>query len=239
MHMTETLREIGRGREACVWRYGDRALRMPYDATKTYDPTILDLKKHPNVVHVIAIDRTTAMIDMEYVPGKPMASILKEQQPSAALAVHFICQILKGVSHLHDSNIVHGDLSCHNVIVWHGGLKIIDFYAKRPILGSPIYTAPEVIRHGRVSKEGDVWSTAIVMLMLEGLQPWRNLELPHLLYHLGSNPAAMHGPPEVGEADIFLDTVRLMFKVQDARCSLVQALHSVEDMALRLGIAKE
>ena len=211
---------------------------MPYDATKTYDPTILDLKKHPNVVHILAIDSTTAMIEMEYIPGKSMAATLKEQQPSAALAVQFICQLLKGVAHLHDSNIVHGDLSCQNVIVSQGVVKIIDFYAKRPILGSPIYTAPEVIRLGRVSKEGDVWSTAIVMLMLEGVQPWRNLELPHLLYHLGSNPAAMDGPPEVDEGGIFLDTVRLMFKVQDVRCSVVQALHSVKDMALRLGIDK-
>jgi hypothetical protein len=48
----------------------------------------------------------------------------------------------------------------------------------------------------------------------------------------------MDGPPEVDEGGIFLDTVCFMFKVQDVRCSVVQALHSVKDMALRLGIDK-
>jgi mitogen-activated protein kinase kinase kinase len=231
MHMSRTLDEIGRGREARVLRYRDHALRIPHDAAKTYDAGILDLKKHPNVVHVVAIDKTTAMIQMEYVPGKSLAASLKERQPTSALAVQIICQILEGVAHLHDSDIVHGDLSCQNVMVWQGGLKIIDFYARRPILGSPMYMAPEVIRLGRASREGDVWSAAIIMLMLEGVQPWRNFELPHLLYHLGSNPTAMDGPPELGDAGIFLDTARLIFAAAEARCSLTQAL----DMARRLG----
>lgn len=226
--MAGTLTEIGRGREARVWRYRDHALRVPYDATVQYKQAVRDLKQHPNVVRIVAIDDTTGMMQMEYLPGPSLAVTLHDRpRPCKALAVHFICQILSGVEHLHNSDIVLGDLSCHNVMLCRGGLKIIDFYAERPMHGSPIYMAPEVVRLGRASKAGDVWSAAIVMLMLEGLKPWRDFELPQLLYHLGSNPTAVHGPPEVDWADVFLDTVRLVFREEGARASLAHVLHSV------------
>lgn len=235
MHTARRERAIGRGREASVWRYGDCALRIPYDATAPYKQAIRDLKRHPNVVRIVAIDDATAAMEMEYVPGQSLAATLKEQQPCPALAVHLICQLLNGVDHLHNSGIVHGDLSCNNVIVCQGLLKIIDFYAERPTHGSPMYMAPEIVRLGRASRAGDVWAAAIVMLMLEGLQPWRHFELPHLFYHLGSHPAAIHGPPEVDSADVFVDAVRLVFQEEGARCSLAQVLHSAEDLTLRYG----
>lgn len=232
MRMTE----IGRGREACVWRHGDRALRVPFDAAAPYKQAVRNLKQHPHVVRIAAIDESTGMLEMEYIPGPSLAAVLHDRpRPSQALAVHFLCQILKGVEHLHSSDVVHGDLSCHNVMLCRGGLKIIDFYHERPGLGSPIYMAPEVVRRGRTSKAGDVWSAAIVMLMLEGLKPWRDFELPQLLYRLGSNPTAIHGPPEVDWADVFLDTVRLVFREEGARASLAQVLRSAEDLASRLG----
>ena len=235
MHMARREGAIGRGREASVWRYGDRALRIPYDATAPYKQAIRDLKRHPNVVRIVAIDDATAAMEMEYVPGQSLAAVLQERKPCPALAVQCICHILKGMEHLHSSDIVHGDLTCHNVMVSPEGLKIIDFYAERPTLGSPMYMAPEVVRLGRVSKAGDVWAAAIVMLMLEGLQPWRHFELQHLLFHLVSHPAAIHGPPEGEAADIFRNAVRLVFQEEGARCSLAQVLRSAEDLALRIG----
>jgi serine/threonine protein kinase len=235
MRMAGTEREIGRGREASVWRYGERALRIPYDAITPYKKAIRDLKEHPNVVRILAIDDTTGVMHLEYLTGRSLAATLQDRKPCPALAVQCICHILRGMEHLHSSDIVHGDLSCHNVMVSPEGLKIIDFYGERPTLGSPVYMAPEVVRLGRVSKSSDVWAAAVVMLMLEGLQPWRHFELQHLLFHLASHPAAIHGPPEGEAADVFLDAVRLVFQEEGARCSLAQVLRCAEDLALRTG----
>lgn len=237
MHMkTSGLVEIGRGAEASIWRDKDYALRIPHHNTVHYHPAIYTLKKHPNVVQILDIDSTYSTIKMEYIPGKSLTSTLNECQVCAALAVQFTCQILHGVSHLHNNGIVHCDLSCNNIIIFDGRLKIIDFYSAQPVRGSPIYMAPEVVKFGRFGKQGDVWSIAVIMLMLEGLCPWHDFELAHLLYHLALNPEAINGPPEVDEADIFRDILRIVFRTEDTRPSLVHLLRSVQDLASIHGV---
>ena len=224
--------EIGAGREARVVRCGNRAIRIPHNAKMHYNRAICHMKPHPNVVQILAVEDKSGIIEMKYVHGKSLAEILDTGSPGPVHAVQFMLQILNGVSHLHNSHIVHGDLSSHNIIVYRGGLKIIDFYAERPLHGSPIYIAPEVVRFDRASIQGDIWSTAILMLMLEGLTPWSDFELPHLIFHLGSNLTALHGPPEVGESVLFADTVRLIFQACGDRASLATVRRSIQDLAL-------
>jgi serine/threonine protein kinase len=225
-------RQIGMGREACVFRYGNKAVRIPHNAKKHYNPAISLMKPHPNVVYILAVEKKSGIIEMEYIHGKSLVAMLDVGPPCPTDAVQFMLQILNGVAHLHNNYIVHGDLSCHNIIVYRGGLKIIDFYAERPLHGSPIYMAPEVVRFGRASVQGDIWSTAILMLMLEGLAPWSAFELPRLMFHLGSNTTALHGPPEVGASVVFTDTVRLIFQEHGDRASLTTVRRSVQDLAL-------
>jgi len=225
-------REIGTGREACVFRCGNRAVRIPHNAKKHYNPAISHMKPHPNVVHILTVEEQSGIIEMKYIHGKSLVMMLDAGPPCPTHAVQFMLQILNGVAHLHNNNIVHGDLSCHNIIIYRGGLKIIDFYAERPLHGSPIYMAPEVVRFDRASVQGDVWSTAIIMLMLEGLAPWSDFELPSLMFHLGSNPTALHGPPEVAASALFADTVRLVFQSYKDRASLARVRRSIQDLAL-------
>jgi serine/threonine protein kinase len=190
------------------------------------------MKPHPNVVHILAVEEQSGIIEMKYIHGKSLVTMLDAGPPCPTDAVQFMLQILNGLAHLHNSHIVHGDLSCHNIIVYRGGLKIIDIYAERPLHGSPIYMAPEVVRFDRASVQGDIWSTAILMLMLEGLAPWSDFELPRLIFHLGSNTTALHGPPEVGASVLFVDTVRLIFQAHGDRASLATVRRSMQDLAL-------
>jgi serine/threonine protein kinase len=190
------------------------------------------MKPHPNVAHILTVEEQSGIIEMKYIHGKSLAMMLDTGPPCPTNAVQFMLQILNGVAHLHDNHIVHGDLSCHNIIVYRGGLKIIDFYAERPLHGSPIYMAPEVTRLGRASVQGDVWSTAILMLMLEGLAPWSDFELPRLMFHLAANPTALRGPPEAGASALFADIVRLIFQACGDRASLETVRRSMQDLAL-------
>ena len=224
--------EIGAGREARVVRYGNRAIRIPHNAKKHYNQAISHMKPHPNVVQILAVEDKSGIIEMKYIHGKSLAKMLDTGPARPVHAVQFMLQILNGVAHLHNNHIVHGDLSSHNIIVYRGGLKIIDFYAERPLHGSPIYMAPEVVRFDRASAQGDIWSTAILMLMLEGLAPWSDFELPHLIFHLGSNPNALHGPPEAGASALFADVVRLIFQESGDRASLATVRRSIQDLAL-------
>jgi len=222
--------EIGAGREARVVRYGNTAIRIPHNAKKRYNQAITHMKPHPNVVQILAVECNSGIIEMKYIHGKSLAKVLDTAPPRPVHAVQFMLQILNGVVHLHNSHIVHGDLSSHNIIVHRGGLKIIDFYAERPLHGSPIYMAPEVARFDRASVQGDVWSTAILMLMLEGLAPWREFELPHLIFHLAANPTALRGPPEAGASALFADIVRLIFRACGDRASLETVRRSMQDL---------
>jgi serine/threonine protein kinase len=231
VHTADTHRtEIGIGREARVFRCGNRAVRIPHNAKKHYNPAIIRMKPHPNVVQILAVEDESGIIEMRYIHGTSLAMMLDTGPPRALNAVQLMLHILNGVAHLHNNNIVHGDLSCHNIIVYRGGLQIIDFYAERPLHGSPIYMAPEVVQFDRASVQGDIWSTGVLMLMLEGLDPWSDFELPRLIFHLGSNPTALYGPPEVGASVLFADTVRLIFQAYGDRASLTAVRRSIKDL---------
>ncbi len=86
-------------------------------------------------------------------------------------------EILNGMNTLHKAGFVHGDIKLENVLVYHkdGTLhaKISDFGKTKPLkdganimnTGNPRYAAPE----GRLSKQGEVYSTAIMLIRtLEG-----------------------------------------------------------------------
>ena len=85
---------------------------------------------------------------------------------------------------MHTRNIAHRDLKPENILVYsitkgsNVQIKISDFgFAKtydpkkrmRDFLGTPLYTAPEIIRQKKCDCKVDIWSaTIIVYVMLTG-----------------------------------------------------------------------
>jgi serum/glucocorticoid-regulated kinase 2 len=85
----------------------------------------------------------------------------------------FAAQILLGLGHLHDNNIIYRDLKPENLLLdAEGNVNIVDFgmakilarhaYTKS-ILGTPEYISPEIINFQPYGKTTDFWSFGTLM----------------------------------------------------------------------------
>jgi eukaryotic-like serine/threonine-protein kinase len=186
------LERVGAGGAASVYRAED--LRLDRDvAVKILHP---DLAEDPVLVkrfrreaesaaslthrHVVAIyDRgewdRTHYIAMEYVAGRSLKSIIREEAPlEPARAIDLTVQILRATGAIHSRGIIHRDLKPHNAIVDGAGrLKVIDFgiawagasdiTEKGSIFGSAHYLSPEQADGAELSGASDLYSVGVIL----------------------------------------------------------------------------
>ena len=89
-------------------------------------------------------------------------------------AQFYIGNLILALEHLAKLKIVHRNLKLENLIVDHDGyLAIIDFGAAKiikertfTIVGTPYYTAPEVISGKGYSLSCDLWSMGVILYEL-------------------------------------------------------------------------
>src|SRR5437899_1360517 len=98
---------------------------------------------HPNIVQTyeVAEAKGEYFIAMEYLEGQPLSELLRQLDArsivlSQALVAHIAKEALRGLHYAHDFcdfdgtplNIVHRDVSPHNLFVTYGGeVKLLDF----------------------------------------------------------------------------------------------------------------
>lgn len=146
---------------------------------------ILKCLDHPNIVKLVDVfeDRQNLFLVMELCSGGELYDrIVSHQHYGEAQAVEVVRQILEATRYFHDNRIIHNDLKPDNFLFDENDtLKVIDFgMSKRlprmkflhDLVGTPYYTAPEVIR-GSYSTAADIWSIGIVVyVMLFGYPPF-------------------------------------------------------------------
>jgi eukaryotic-like serine/threonine-protein kinase len=142
---------------------------------------------HPNVVAVF--DRGewdgTYYIAMEYLPGKSLKAVVREQGPLAPQdAIEIVVQILRAAKFAHKRGIIHRDLKPHNVILdEEGRAKVTDFGIARAgasdmtltgsIMGTAQYLSPEQAQGHTVSETSDLYAVGIVLYeLLTGRVPF-------------------------------------------------------------------
>jgi tRNA A-37 threonylcarbamoyl transferase component Bud32 len=137
--------------------------------------------KHPNVVKMFAFGtyHGSPYIVTEFVPGRPLDEVLKEEGPfPLARACHIIEQLALGLEHAHSKGVIHRDLKPGNLFLTSDDqLKILDFGLARIVnsdqkltktgqaLGTPIYMSPEQVR-GKVSTASDYYAMGIIFYEL-------------------------------------------------------------------------
>jgi eukaryotic-like serine/threonine-protein kinase len=142
---------------------------------------------HPNVVAIF--DRGewdgTYYIAMEYLPGRPLKTVVREQSPLDPIsAIDIVVQILHAARFAHSRGVIHRDLKPHNVILdEEGRAKVTDFGIARAgvsdmtltgsIMGTAQYLSPEQAQGQAVSAASDLYAVGIVLYeLLTGAVPF-------------------------------------------------------------------
>eukprot|EP01017_Pseudomicrothorax_dubius_P050689 TRINITY_DN963_c0_g1_i15.p1 TRINITY_DN963_c0_g1~~TRINITY_DN963_c0_g1_i15.p1 ORF type:complete len:581 (+),score=153.06 TRINITY_DN963_c0_g1_i15:75-1817(+) len=116
-----------------------------------------------------------------------------------------ISQVLKGFQVLHRHHISHRDLKLPNVLIHKGVVKVADFgFSKMnegqslmtSLVGSPLYTAPQILLGMRYSDKCDIWSIGVMMFeMIYGTFPWLASTPPDLARKIKNTPLRIPDSP--------------------------------------------
>lgn len=129
---------------------------------------------------------------MEFMAGGSLADVAEKFGGSLDESVIrlYTREILEGLKYVHKNGIAHGDLKCKNVLVGSSGnIKLADFGCSKrissskidadsklswqTICGTPLWTAPEVLRNEGLGFASDIWSLGCTIIeMATGRPPW-------------------------------------------------------------------
>ena len=195
---------IGRGGMSTVYRGTDTSLDRVVAVKVALDPLVEESPiylarftqeaksaasiGHPGVVTVYdaGADGPTRFIVMEFVPGKSLADILKEERPlEPARAADIAAQVADALAAAHAAGIIHRDIKPGNIMVEpNGSVKVLDFGIARAVdghsltqtatvLGTSAYMSPEQALGQPVDARSDIYSLGCVLYeMLTGQPPF-------------------------------------------------------------------
>lgn len=130
---------------------------------------------HPNIVPVYAVEAIEGytVIVMAYVDGESLGARLRRRGPLAPdQAERMLREIGWALSYAHASGVLHRDITLENILMERGTDRALlaDFGLARetrsaesgPLLGTPAYLAPEVIRGDPSTARSDLYALGIV-----------------------------------------------------------------------------
>jgi len=208
---------------------------------------------HPHIITVFDVgdDRACGpFMAMEYVDGASLADLIKEPLPIET-GLRLLLQTMSALSASEAAGIAHRDIKPHNILVsreWRA--KLMDFGIAHAdethltqaglIIGTPLYTAPEVLTGTEASPVSDRYSFAVTAFeVITGTLPYQAKSVGTLVYRI------VHSEPEFPESlspalrEIFLKALAKRpenrypdsFQLLEA---LIAALDLTEDHRIRL-----
>lgn len=182
------LEELGRGGMGIVYKALDRTLErivaykvLPTDLRRNeavvrnffHEAKAAAALTHPNIVVVYDAgeDDDTTYIAMEYIEGRTLKQMLRDDGPFPAPLLLLVgAQTCRGLAYAHSRRIVHRDIKPSN-LMWQPSekqVKIADFGLAKVIQevvnfqtvvgGTPYYMAPEQILGEEVDQRSDIYS---------------------------------------------------------------------------------
>ena len=161
---------------------------------------------HANIVSVydVSTNPDREYIVMELIDGITLKQYMERRgQMDWREALHFITQIMRGLSHAHSRGVIHRDIKPQNIMVLRdGSVKVADFgiaclanqgqTLTQEALGSVHYISPEQARGDRIDARSDIYSAGVVLYeMLTGRLPFEgDSAVSVAIQHLSSVPLA-------------------------------------------------
>ncbi|XP_060112991.1 serine/threonine-protein kinase 17B [Heteronotia binoei] len=192
-------RELGRGKFAVVRKCVAKSTGQEFaakflkkrrrgqdcKAEILHEIAVLELMKaSARVINLHEVYETTheVILVLEYAAGGEIFNLCLpdlEETIDETDIIRLVQQILEGVNHLHQNNIVHLDLKPQNILLSSirplGDIKIVDFGISRKIgncaelceiIGTPEYQAPEILSYEPITTATDLWNVGVIAYML-------------------------------------------------------------------------
>ena len=151
---------------------------------------ILASLSHPHVIEYRCSfpvrEKNILCIMMEYAQGGTLADIVwvhseRKELISESLVLRWLRQLTSAVDHLHTNRVLHRDLKTQNVfLTLDQHVKLGDFGVSRvmsaattlanTVVGTPYYTAPEVLQTEPYGRPADLWGLGIILYEMLALQ---------------------------------------------------------------------
>lgn len=132
--------------------------------------------RHLVRVYDYGVEENRHYLAMEYVGGRTLKAIIKEEGPLAIdRALGIAQQVAEGLSVIHQQGVVHRDIKPQNLMVQTDGtVKVMDFGIARMVdlsaltqsgflVGTPHYISPEQAMGQRVDHRSDIYSLGVVL----------------------------------------------------------------------------
>jgi serine/threonine protein kinase len=154
---------------------------------------------HPNIVtiHDIIFTPDTGFIVMEFIEGRTLQSLLKEQRLPLATAVDLVAQVASALSYAHEHKIIHRDVKPANIMITpRFEARITDFGIAKSdgathltmsgsLVGTPDYMSPEQAKGEDVDVRSDIFSLGCVLYeCIVGEKPFKGGSLTGVLLNI-------------------------------------------------------
>jgi len=145
---------------------------------------------HPNSIAVTDFgqaeeDKSLYMV-MEFVPGKDLGKVIREERPLAEKRIiHIMDQVLSALADAHAAGIIHRDLKPENIMVTDlrgtkDFVKVLDFGIAKiqetqtepgltqagMVCGTPEYMSPEQARGEELDARSDVYAAGVIIYQM-------------------------------------------------------------------------
>lgn len=175
---------------------------------------ILKKLRHPNILHFMGYSTVPPhlCIVTEYEPNGSLFKLLHRTtiELNNSQRIRIALETAIGMHYLHTSKppIVHGDLKSPNLLLGENlHVKICDFGLSRfrmasklsagSKIGTPEWTAPEVLQSSTNSEAGDVYSYGVVLWELfTGQVPWEEISAMQVVLMVGFHNARLPLPDD-------------------------------------------
>lgn len=214
---------------------------------------------HPRLLTLMAIcDEVKGADGRETVSGRAIVTELMElgslytvlHHPASGKAVistlvqrlQIALDIAEGMRFLHASHLIHRDLKSGNVLMGPDlRCKICDFGLSKfkdstlslitagPTVGTPAWTAPELLREEQASNSSDVYSYGVILWeVFTGLIPWEGKSMFQIINQVASLNKTLKLPPVCEDCPLkIVEIMQRCFEVSPSRPSFKELCREV------------